>query len=258
MPERDLGLVLTDIGARLEWPGPSTGFSQRVVARLEAAPPRRPVLRRFVPALGTLGVLAAAILTFSPATRDAVADFIGIGGVRIQTGDPDEIPDRPLGTKFGFGILVDEGEALGRVDFDARVPESDLLGDADEIYVNDDRPPGGLIAFVYGERAGLPMPAGADVGTLITEFRGDIHSGEFFKKTTSDTDITLTHVGEAEAYWLSGEPHSFFYENSAGEVVLESVRLVGNVLLWEDDGITFRIETFGSLEQALEIAEGLT
>lgn len=255
----DIDRLLTEAGAHVEWPQPSTGFSQRVVHRLSSEPIERPSpWRRITPALIALSTLVGVVLAFSPGTRDAVADFLGIGGVRIQSGDPRNIPDRPLGTRFGFGVLVDEDEALGRIGFEARVPDGELLGEADEVYVNDDEPPGGLIAFVYGERAGLPMPSDAAVGTLITQFRGDIRGGDFFKKLASGgTKVEPVTVNGAEGYWLSGDPHSFYYEDATGELVLESVRLVGNVLLWEHDGITFRIETFGSLQQALEIAEGM-
>jgi hypothetical protein len=58
-------------------------------------------------------------------------------------------------------------------------------------------------------------------------------------------------------YWLTGAPHVISYVDADGVVVDETVRLAGNVLLWEQDGVTFRIESLLSRAEALEIASSL-
>lgn len=81
---------------------------------------------------------------------------------------------------------------------------------------------------------------------------------DFFKKLTSQkTIVERVEVNGAEGYWLTGEPHVFYYQVNEAAVAEESIRLVENVLLWEQDGVTLRIETAGTLDQALEIAASL-
>jgi hypothetical protein len=57
--------------------------------------------------------------------------------------------------------------------------------------------------------------------------------------------------------WIDGAPHVITYEDAAGDVVEEETRLAANVLMWERAGVTHRIETTLTLEEALALAESL-
>lgn len=256
---QDIALLLADVGEDIQWPEPPTAFAARVVGKIDAAPPRRlPLLRRFVPATGTLAVLIAAFLTFSPATRDAIADFLGIGGVRIERVAPDDLPTPRIGVNFGFGDAVTLEEAERRVAFDVLQPTLPALGTPDAVYLSPRRPLGGLVALVYGERPGFEVDPVSDVSVLITEFEATLEDGAFVKKLAGPgTTIRRVDVNGNEGYWLSGDAHSFFYRDSGGDVLQESLRLVGDVLLWEQDGLTLRVETTGTLRGAREIAASL-
>lgn len=256
---QDVALLLADVGAHIEWPEPPTAFAARVVGKLEGIPaPRAPLFRRFVPVAGTLAALVAVLLTFSPATRDAVADFLGIGGVRIERVAPDDLPTPRIGEGFDFGEPVTLEEAESRVAFDVLEPTLPALGTPDQVYLSPRRPLGGLVALVYGARPGFEVEPVSDVSVLITEFDASLETGGFVKKLAGpDTTIRRVEVNGTEGYWLSGDAHSFFYRDADGNVVQESLRLVANVLLWEQDGVTFRVETTGTLRGARDIAASL-
>lgn len=255
----DIPLLLTDIGANIEWPEAPTAFAARVAGKLDGEPVRRPLLQRLVPAAGVLAALVAMLLAFSPATRDAVADFIGIGGVRIERVAPKDVPTPPIGGTFDFGERVSLEEAKSRVGFDVLVPTLPALGAPDEVYLSPRRPLGGLVALVYGAQPGFEPDPVTDVSVLITQFQARLEAPEdFFKKLAGPTTtIRRVEVNGTEGYWLSGGAHSFFYRDADGNIVQESLRLVANVLLWEQGGLTMRVETTGSLRSAQAITTSL-
>jgi hypothetical protein len=63
-------------------------------------------------------------------------------------------------------------------------------------------------------------------------------------------------VGDARGYWLSGEQHLFFWEGPEG-FVDDARRWVGDVLVWADGPITYRLETSLGREAAIRIAESM-
>ena len=72
-----------------------------------------------------------------------------------------------------------------------------------------------------------------------------------------DTRLTPVTVNGGRGYWIDGESHVFFYRDASGNVHSESVRLAGNVLVWEQGGLIVRLEGDISLEEALRIAESV-
>jgi hypothetical protein len=197
----------------------------------------------------------AALITFSPSTREAVADLLGIGGVRIGFGAEKDLPRPTAGSSLDLGDAVSLDRARELADFDIVVPE--LLGAPDRVYF-DAIVPSGMVSLVYGETQELDAAPGTDVAVLITQFRGDLVEDDgYFKKLSAESTLVRVEVNGTEGLWMTGAPHSFFYEKS-GRILEETVRLVENVLLWEVDGVTLRVEIAGSLEQALAIAESFS
>ena len=67
---------------------------------------------------------------------------------------------------------------------------------------------------------------------------------------------SAVNVNGVEGFWIEGHPHAFFY--SEGRTTKpEEFRLVGNTLLWERDGITFRVESGLDQQTAIRIAESI-
>ena len=67
-------------------------------------------------------------------------------------------------------------------------------------------------------------------------------------------DYELTHVHGYPALWLT-RPHNIDYLPGDNTLIRRYVE--SNVLLWEEDAITYRVESDLKLEDALSIAESL-
>jgi hypothetical protein len=59
------------------------------------------------------------------------------------------------------------------------------------------------------------------------------------------------------AYFLSGEPHAVLLVGRDGIPITETARLARDVLVWEEDGRTVRVEGELTREEALSLAESL-
>ncbi|HWC15163.1 MAG TPA: hypothetical protein VG929_11325 [Actinomycetota bacterium] len=260
MDRSDLDIVLHDVGRQIEWPEPSTGFTQRVTSRISADESAEgPPLRRVAMAFAALVPVFITILALSPATREAVADFIGLGGVRIETVDPDAIETPMRGRSLRLGSPTTLEGARAAVAFPVRVPSLRDLGPPDAIYLDRDTPPGGMVSLVYGDRTGFEASAETGISVLITQFSARLmRPGQVFQKgVPATTVVERVRVDGVEAYWLSGAPHAFYYRTVDGVIGEEPFRVVDEVLLWEHEGVTFRIEANVSLDKALAIARSL-
>jgi hypothetical protein len=63
-------------------------------------------------------------------------------------------------------------------------------------------------------------------------------------------------VRGAPGLWLEGA-HAVVFRDAQGIVRDEELRLAGNVLLWERDGITYRLEGQIERDDAVRLAEAL-
>jgi hypothetical protein len=253
----DLDRRLEVLRSELDWP-PVPNVARAVGVRLEAEPARGE--RRWQPwgwnpvaatALA-LVVMVTGVVIVSPGARDAVADWLGIGGVRIEFGD---VAPSPRATALDLGRHVSLAEAEVRATFDVLVPDFADIGEPHEIYF-DPLPGEGQVSLVYDAGPGLP-DAGNGFGLLINEFKGGVDGGYFKKLGAADTDVRFIEVNGVPGYWIAGAPHALSYVDSNGDVVEQTVRLAGNVLLWEEGGVTFRIESLLTRAEALAIASSL-
>jgi hypothetical protein len=59
------------------------------------------------------------------------------------------------------------------------------------------------------------------------------------------------------AFWITGQAHRVFYRDKQGTIREETIRLAGNVLLWQRGALTLRLEGALDREEALRIAASL-
>jgi hypothetical protein len=78
------------------------------------------------------------------------------------------------------------------------------------------------------------------VGLLLTEFPGSSPVADKFVEPGTRVDVVT--VNGMQGYWITGKPHLFGYVDDKGVSRMETVRLAGNVLLWERDGLVLRLE----------------
>jgi hypothetical protein len=216
--EQELRLLEVDFPAEPDLTG-------AVLGRIERR--RRPVW--LVPALAALAVAGA--LMAIPQTRAAILDFFRIGGVGVERVDTQPAPPtaRPV-----FGERVDLDEAQEAVDFPLLVPRADAVV----------RMRGPLVELTFGR-------------LTLLQFRGE-QLPYVTKQVGPSSSMRSVMVRGANGVWIDGARHEVIYRlPSDVEPRFVQRRAAGNVLIWEDDGVTYRLEGPQTLADALRVARDL-
>lgn len=230
-------------------------LADRVMIAIERSPAAQPLRRPFWarPAFaGAFAVLLVAVsaLVFSPVAREAVADWIGLDGLRIRYG---EQPQAGLGDDLHLGKKTTLAEATAQAGFEVEAPAE--LGAPDEVYLA--RSPGTRISLVYAANEELPRTRTTRVGALLSVFPAELDRAVFEKGLATGTSVERIEVSGAEGYWLSGEEHALYYIDESGELTEDRARLAGNTLAWQEGNVVYRLETALSKSEALEIARSV-
>jgi hypothetical protein len=261
MPVQELEATLADIGERLAYPRP-THLADAVRARLREPRPGRwwDALRSpryaFLPVIATLAVLALAVVLAVPDARAAASEFLHLRGIDIFRAPAIATPAATAVPRATFaGGLTTLDDARRRADFTVRAPTDPRLGAPDEVYRGlTTTGSHDVVTLVYTSRTGIPVSREAGVSALVVEFRGRVDETLFAKVAGPGTRIEDVTVNGGMGFWIEGEPHLFFYRDEAGSIWSETLRLAGNTLLWEQDGVTIRLEAQVTREDALRIA----
>ena len=271
MTDDQLALALTDLGTRIAWP-PLPDMRARVLARTSA--PRRSEWWRafwspryaFAPALVTIALALLAVLVFSPQARATATDILRLRGVEIFRGPvptPSPTPSRSPGSipsptptfdQTTLGELVTLGDAEKRAGFRVSVPTDPALGPADAVYV---RAVEGstAISLAYSARPGIPVSPQLDLAALVTELGGHLEPAILGKVVPQGTKLELLTVNGSPGAWLEGQPHQVFYTSNGGaSYVTDTLRLAGNTLIWQQNGLVMRLEAQVDKATALRIA----
>ena len=247
---RRIEQALLELAHHIDWPeqlAPTPDLRRRLEARPVAQ--RR---RSWIPATAIVLLLVVSLLLVSPRARQAVADLLGVAGIDI-TFDPD--PAEVAGREMDLGEPVTLEEAAEAVDFELSVPED--LGPPDAVFLSD-RPSSGRVSMVWEGDETLPASGDTGIGLIYSQFALELaEDANFVKSVTPDTSVRAVEVGGAIGLWIDGAPHVISYEDAAGNRVEEETRLAGNVLMWESDGVTHRIETTAGLQTTLRLAGSL-
>ncbi len=264
----DLELLLRDLGERAEFPGDDT-LAARVLDRLAAEPKvvalegrRRSRVRQALVAAAAAILVFAAALVVSPDARDAVADFFGIGDVRIQ-------PAVDLGVDARPRVVVTVGAALeaalGRqlpsvaaatdaTGFLLQVPSA--LGPPDSVHVL--RSAAGAAATLrWAPSDALPPTADPDTGALLTVLRAEVETGLVDKHLDPATTYERIAIGDRPAVLLTGGPHVVLLRGADGAVIEQTTRLAGTTLLWTVGDLTYRLEAELPRDELLAIADSI-
>ena len=256
LDDRELERTLSDIGTRLD--GPKRDLWPAVRARIVERQVRpwwaRLVLdgRALAPIAATLAVILVAAFLLTPDLAARAAEVLGLPGAqifRIST-TPTPMPTTGAYVSFPGQRAASVAEASRLAGFQVREPAA--LGAADEIYV--ELAPV-RVTLVYRARQGLPVTALPGISALIVEFKGSLDAPILGKAIGPGTTLEAVPLSSGNAaYWLAGQPHQFFYRDSAGNIQPDTLRLAGNTLLWDAGGITYRLEAQVAREEAVRIA----
>jgi hypothetical protein len=154
---------------------------------------------------------------------------------------------------LGRQVALDEVEAVTGVP--VRLPTAARLGPPDSVWV--DRAKGDQVAYVWKADADLPETVERGVGLVLMRFDGVDDRAYYEKMVNTGTSIERVTVAGHDGYWISGEPHFFFYTTSDGTFVEDTRRWVGDALIWNDGTATYRIESGLGRDATIEIAESL-
>jgi hypothetical protein len=243
--------ALTDLAKVVEFP-PTPLLAEAVVADMQL--PARTGFGLSLPSLSRSLALGVAATLLVVSVAGAVG--IGTGAIRINFADGTPLPT-PVGSvpNRGFGQPTTLDAAQAAVPFDVRVPTHPELGDPDWVYLAA-IPEGGTVTLAWGERPGFPADD-EGLGLVVTQFAADLGSATFEKMITEGTRVDPVTVNGQPGWWVEGGVHAFFYRDANGEYVDTTLRLVSSALLWEEKGVTYRVEGAPSLEAALEVAGSL-
>jgi hypothetical protein len=266
MPEPDV--LLRGLGERAEFPGEDT-LAARVLDRLAAeqsaaplAPRHGPGWRRALVAAAAAILVLVATLVVSPPARDAVADFLGIGDIRV-------LPAADFGMEVRPPVVVPAGAAVeaalgpqvpsvaAAVDatgFRLQVPAA--LGAPDSVHVQ--RSAAGVAATLrWAPGDALPATADPSTGALLTVLRAAIETGLVDKHLTPRTAYERLTIGGEPAALITGGPHVVLLRAADGSVIEQTTRLAGTTLLWTVGDLTYRLEAELPREALVAIAESI-
>ena len=238
MPDLDLELALAACGRELAFP-PTPDLVTAVARRLEAvAAPRRTRRRMLVLAF-------AIVLATAGIAAGVTASLHGLGLVFV-----DKIPPVTPGRGFDLGLRVKQDEARRLAGFRVITPGRPL-GQPDAWFaqtVEETR----VITLVWGARTDLPPPR-RGVSVLATETPGSVDPGYITKFIGPDAKPTSIRVNGAPGLWITGAPHAISW-SSRGTFAHQNIRLVGNVIIWNQGPLLLRIEGARTLAEARRLA----
>lgn len=246
---RTIETRLSELADHIDWPegDVTAGVRQRIVAGPPADRGLRVGWKAAVAALAALVVVVAL-----PAGRQAIADLLGVAGIEIFFTDDAPSTDS---TTLDLGEPVPLEVAGDRMGLPIALPALSYVGAPDAIHLQGGSPV--IVHATWAAAPGLPAVSGTDIGLLLTQFRTPIEQTVFYKELTESTSVEMTAVGDHPAQWIEGAPHQLTYQTTQGTQTRQVSRLAANVLIWESDGVTYRLESGLGPEAARRIAEAL-
>jgi hypothetical protein len=269
----DFETQLRSIANGMDYP-PTPDVAGRVAGRLRA-PHSRFTKRTFARSLVVVLVLLASLL-FIPPVRAAVLEIIQIGIVQIFRSEPAPAPSP---TQIPTALSITSTPVTNQtpqVPITATsVPKSSSLIPfleqiAGETTLQDAQQKAGYPILLPSYPDGIGKPDRVflqDVdGTMTVLVWMDpqqpdrvkmglhfIPAGSWAVNKFAPQAIDETSVNGQRAVWAVG-PYLLMLRNGDMEI---SRLVAGHVLIWEKDGVTYRLETGLSMKEAVRIAESL-
>ena len=244
-PRDELIGALVEAGRRLELPV-TPSLAPAVTSRLLAdrAAGSRPLLARRFTWTPRQAVLVATLLVIALLAIAAGARFaIGAAEIRVQPGPVAGPPLEPAS--------LGDPEALegieGAVGFDLAVPDG---RPPDVAYVSEaDEGTTAVLAWRADERS--PRLPGTPWGLILLETA--VQDDILVKRVNAFEDTDEITLDGRRAFWVHA-PHELLVITEDGD---ERFLVRGNVLIWEVEGVTYRLETPLGLEEALALARSV-
>jgi hypothetical protein len=239
--------TLAQMGSRVEFPATPL-IAPTVTARLEADRVRK--YRPRVPALAlwsrrrAVVALALAVLLLASV---ALAASLRVGAIAIHVGPPRQsAPPAAYERGAALGRSVSLTEARVRAGFSIFLPKS--LPAPDGVFLSRMIAGERMVVFAWRPGTSLPTMRGTGWGLVLVELPGDQVLAT--KELGSGNRLEAVKVGADSGYWITG-PHDLIVRTVAGE---RSLRVTGNVLIWQVGSVTLRLESGLTKSAALQLA----
>jgi hypothetical protein len=250
----DVEAQLREMAVEFRYP-PIPEISSKVLPRLKPAAPEKPFYQRKLTwALFALVIIVGGLLAVPP-VRAQILEFLQVGVVQIFLGEPVEdpaptqVPDGSLPREALIPSLqviageIDLQAAQEQLPFSIHLPSYPAdLGEPDLVFLQDMAGP--FLVLVWMD------PRQPEQVRLSLHLIGP---GSYALGKSMPRTVGMTQVNEQPAVWAEG-PYILTMANGG----VENYRLIdGHVLIWEEGGLTYRLETDLSMEEAIRIAESL-
>jgi hypothetical protein len=238
-----LEAALLELGREIEFP-PTPDLSASVGGKLTRQPRSTRRWRRvLVPLAAVLvaALLVTGLLALWPTARDAVAERLGLRGVHVT--QVRSLPTAIATLNLGQAITLEDAQR--RLSYPIQLPAA--LGTPDAVYFLE-LPVGGQVVLMYPPNGDRPM-------VLLFEFEGS--RAGLGKGLPPGASVEEVSINSNRGLWINGDPHVVFFVDTQGRPRSETTRLAANVLLWEHNGLTLRLEGELARDQAVEIAASI-
>lgn len=241
---------LTQTAATFSYP-PTPNVAEGVRQRLAHRSVSRARVQRLAWVVAVVLLLATVLLSV-PGVRAAVLKFFQIGAVRIlPIGTTDAPALTPLPAEVTpldlAGATTWQG-AQAEADFSLRLPAYPAtLGLPDEVFLQEPRDPG------LGDQVVITVWRDEEGPDEVVLALYQIAQSTYGLKAAAQATMMETEVHGELAFWVGG-PH--WLQLADGELQ-EWLFVEGNVLIWVEDGITYRLEGAASVDEAVRIAASL-
>jgi hypothetical protein len=258
LKDEDLGAAI--VASEPSWPS-SPALGPAVTGRIaetERLPQLRPRLSLPSRRRTVVILVAATLLLAVAAGAAALVVHIGAESVTVVPGPPtSSVPAAVLGPDV-LGDPSSIGAVASAAGFEPLVPAA--LGTPAEVWIGSTPPgapdaTGSRIVMAWDPTPALPAVHDLPWGAVLIEFHGN---AEVAAKTVfEDTggEIRGVNVDGRAGLWVTGEHTITLAHIRGGKPV--TLRVTGNVLLWQRGDVTLRLETTLGLPAALEVARSI-
>lgn len=183
-------------------------------------------------------------------------------GASLTSPSPSPVETPPSLESLDLGDWIDPSTAAATVGYPVKLATLPELGQPIGVYAQG-KPLGDRLSALYAASPAFPSDSnppiveGRPVAIIVMELPGLLDEGFLKKVVGPDTTIRSQTVNGHEGFWIEGAPHQLIYVSPNGRSADDTIRIVGNVLAWNDGDLTFRIEGARDLASALRIAESI-
>jgi hypothetical protein len=226
---------LTENAGTFPYP-PTPDLTHHIQTSLSHTTHHAPRLRNRLALALTIALLIFATLLAVPPVRAGIFRFLNIGSINIfleqtplPTVDPIALPNLPGKTTLAT--------AQNTASFPIVLPPA--LGDPDYV-------------FQYNQ-----------VGEAVTLVWADEHivwqilNNQMIGNKLQPESTTTTFVANRVAIWITGDHLLTLYDQHPGTITGMTRLVAGNVLIWQDGDITYRLEIDADMATAKELAESI-